>query len=409
MEMPRKAAWGKMKRILLSEYARSEPVELARDELAGLQGVAPAIRVEPSPESEDLYVLTPDSHVGVIRLGRLTLEIRPKLPIDRFFFILSYAVDPSLWRDELVEFSPEDTVLEAVAPAFCRLVARATYRGLLHGYRTEEDALPLVRGRIRFNDQIRQRHGRLLPVEIRFDEFTEDINENRILLAALHCLGRLPLRSAAVRRGLHEIAAAFHAVTPIKYGQQHIPSVSISRLNRHYEPAINLARLIIQCGSPELGGAGVAGTCFLVDMNEVFEMFVHRALKEALHLTDAEFPRGASGLRLDEAGAVRLEPDLSWWREGRCRFVGDAKYKKVNVQGVKHPDLYQLLAYLTGADLPAGVLVYAAGEGEPAQHVVRHSDKMLIVESLDLAGAPDSILQQISQLAGRIRELSLTA
>ena len=30
-------------------------------------------------------------------------------------------------------------------------------------------------------------------------------------------------------------------------------------------------------------------------------------------------------------------------------LVGDLKYKRVNVEGVKHPDLYQLLAYATAA------------------------------------------------------------
>ena len=381
-----------MRRILLSEYKPSEPVDLSREELASLQRFGSKVRVEPSPMAGDCYILTPGSHVGVVRFGGTTVEIRPKLPIDRFFFILSYAVDPSLWQRDVVDFSPDDSVLEAVAPAFCQLVARATYRGLLHGYQTQEEALPLVRGQIRFGEQIQRRYGLALPVELRFDEFTEDIAENRILLAALHRLSRLPLRSALVRRGLHEISAALHAVSLQRFGPHDIPAVSFSRLNRHYEPAINLATLILKWTSLELGGDSAAGTSFLLDMNEVFEIFVHRALREALHLTAAEFPRGVGGFRLDDAGHIKMKPDLSWWHGGTCRFVGDVKYKDVTGDRVKHHDLYQLLAYTTSADLPAGLLIYAAGEG--------------IVESLDLAAPPPQILHQIALLASEVKSLA---
>ncbi len=48
---------------------------------------------------------------------------------------------------------------------------------------------------------------------------------------------------------------------------------------------------------------------------------------------------------LDESSKIRLRPDISWWQGTDCVFVGDAKYKKINVAGIKHADLYQLLAY----------------------------------------------------------------
>ena len=59
-----------------------------------------------------------------------------------------------------------------------------------------------VRGRIRFDDQVRRRFGILLPVEVRFDDFTEDILENRLLKAALAVLGTLRLRSESSRQSL---------------------------------------------------------------------------------------------------------------------------------------------------------------------------------------------------------------
>jgi 5-methylcytosine-specific restriction enzyme subunit McrC len=350
--------------------------------------------------------LVADSHVGVIRLPGTVIEVQPKLPMDRFFFLLSYAVDPSRWRKEHAPFAADQSVLEAVAPAFCNLVSEATYRGLLHGYRTEEQALPTVRGQIRFGDQVRRHQDFMLPVELRYDEYTEDILENRLLLAALHRIGRLPLRSMAVRRALNEISAAFHAVTLPRISPSSIPQVRFDRLNRHYEPALRLAMLILKWSSLELGGAAATGTSFLIDMNELFELFLYRALREALHLSESEFRLGATGLWLDEARQVRLLPDLSWWRGGRCCFVGDAKYKKDNGGNSHNADLYQMLAYLTASGLSSGMLVYAEGDGSHVQHVVQNAGKQIIVESLDLAAQPDKLLRQVQSLGAMICQMA---
>ena len=89
-----------------------------------------------------------------------------------------------------------------LALALASQARRAFSRGLLHGYRTEEEALHTVRGRIRFDEQIRRRFGVPLPVEVRYDEFTDDILENRLVMAAAHRLGGMRLRSQRRRAGV---------------------------------------------------------------------------------------------------------------------------------------------------------------------------------------------------------------
>lgn len=86
--------------------------------------------------------------------------------------------------------------------------------------------------------------------------------------------------------------------------------------------------------------------------------------------------------------------------------MGDVKYKRVNAQGIKHPDLYQLLAYTVAANLESGLLIYAAGEGEPAQHTIPAVNKTLHIETLNLAGSIDAIRGQINRLAERVRALA---
>jgi 5-methylcytosine-specific restriction enzyme subunit McrC len=170
---------------------------------------------------------------------------------------------------------------------------------------------------------------------------------------------------------------------------------------------VELARLILRTAAFELRHGPVQGSAFLVDLNRVFEDFVVVALRDALGVTEVAFPQGAAGkgMTLDRGGAITLKPDLSWWEGRRCLFVGDVKYKRAGSAGGQQADLYQILAYAVAADLPGGLLVYAAGEGEPARHDVRHAGKCLEVVSVDLDRPPPALLDEVRAISGRIRTL----
>jgi 5-methylcytosine-specific restriction enzyme subunit McrC len=265
-----------------------------------------------------------------------------------------------------------------------------------------------VRGRIRFDDQVRRRFGILLPVEVRFDEFTEDILENRLLKAALAALGNLRLRSESSRQSLRRFNHVLDLVSLQTFAPQNIPRVNYTRLNEHYRGAVEWARLILRFAAAEVRHGKALGTTVLFNMNDVFEDFVRVALGEELGLTVRDFPSGGDcpSLVLDRAHRIALEPDLSWWSGKSCRFIGDVKYKAVNVAGIKHPDLYQLLAYVTASGLPSGLLVYAAGEGKPADHDIALASKLLHVRSLELAGDLAALRAEVRQVAALVRTLA---
>ncbi|MCA1707459.1 MAG: McrC family protein [Actinobacteria bacterium] len=229
-----------------------------------------------------------------------------------------------------------------------------------------------MRGRIRFADQLRARPGLALPVELQYDDFTVDILENRLLRAAVERLLRLPLRHESSRRDLRELHSSLATVTPVHYRPGRVPEPTWTRLNGRYRPAVDLARLILDNSSLDLKSGSMTATSVLFNMATVFENFVVIALREALRATPRTFPQGASGrrLRLDNEGDITLEPDLSWWQNDRCVFVGDCKYKRAKVEGIPNADLYQLLAYTTALDLPDGLLIYAAGEYPAGTHSV---------------------------------------
>ena len=377
---------------------------LGEAELAALS----AVRIGVTPLGGASYELRPSSHVGALRVGETSIVVRPKIEAARAMFLISYAIDPRHWREDDTALERDADVPDAIAAAFARETRRAIGRGLLRGYRREEDALHGVRGRVRFADQLRRRPGVLLPVEVAFDEFTADVEENRLLHAALRLLARMPLRSEDARRELRALLPRFEGVAAPPYRQGGAPDIAWTRLNAHYRRAAALARLVVEWSSLELRGGETAAAAFLIDMNDVFERFVRTALREALGLSEAAWPEPDGvkrrRLALDEAGRIRLEPDLLWLDGGAPVFAGDAKYKRTEGDAAaRHGDIYQMLAYCTAAGLPSGLLVYAEGEDEPARHAVRRAGVTIEVDALALGGEPDAILASVARLARGIK------
>lgn len=150
----------------------------------------------------------------------------------------------------------------------------------------------------------------------------------------------------------------------------------------------------------------MSASAFLVDMNRAFEDLVIVAVRDTLGLSPSVLVQGAAGRRLymDEAERVPLKPDISIWDGPRCVFVGDAKYKRIEHEGFRNSDIYQMTAYAIATGLPGGVLVYAAGEGEPFTHRIVNVAKEIEVFTLDLSGEPAAVLQQISMLADRLAQ-----
>ena len=389
-------------RIDLTEHetSRHSLSTAERDTLLG-EAKSLDLAIAPVIGTDGVYSLRPGSTVGAVEVGDLSVLIQPKIGIPKLLSLACYAQSKFKPRGELFDFEREHALPDVLARALSAAAHRAFSRGLLHGYRTEEEALYTVRGRIRFAEQIRRRFGVPLPVEVRYDEFTDDILENRLVRAATRRLGAMPLRSGEARRGLGWTAGMLDNVSPVEFPRHSVPEVDFDRLNEHYREVVALSRLVLRHSAFESGRGQVRASGFLMDMNKVFQEFVTVALREAIGLSESVF-RERQVDSLDVDGRVHLKPDLTWWLGGRCVFVGDAKYKNVTGEKIPNVDLYQMLAYVTALDLPGGLLVYAKGEADTADHRVRHSGKRLEVAALDLSGEFDDVLAGVDRLADKV-------
>ncbi len=400
-----------MRQINLREYEPSEH-RLSTDERSTLQLLNAgkenlSLDIQQVIGNNDTYRLTPGSIVGAMEAGNLSLLISPKIGIGQLLSLACYAIGKFRPQERDFDFGRDDEDLpDVLALALNAMARRAFARGLLHGYLRKEEALYTVRGRIRFDAQLRRRFNIPLPVEVRYNEFTEDIVANRLVKAAAYRLGGMGLRSPRARSGLAWVAGMLDNVSWKEFPANAVPEVRFDRLNEHYRGVVALSRLILRHSAFEAQRGEVRANGFLMDMNQVFQEFVTVALREELGASERTFGEdGIGGLDVDDR--IKLRPDLVWRDGGVCRFVGDAKYKNLTDRAVPEGDLYQLLAYVTAANLPWGMLIYAQWEGEAGtvKYTVRHCGKRLQVAALDLSGNLEGVLGRVKELADKIKAL----
>jgi 5-methylcytosine-specific restriction enzyme subunit McrC len=241
-----------------------------------------------------------------------------------------------------------------------------------------------------------------VPVEVSYDDFTEDILENRMLKTATLLLLRFPRVPAEARRRLQRVRAVLETVESLA-DWRGVKAPPITRLNQGYASALRLAELVLSAASLGEQGGHVRSTTFVFDMNKVFEDFVTAAFRESMRRYGGVVHDQVKPYSLDVEEHLKLKPDLSWWGSGSCLAVLDAKYKAIDDGLMRHDDAYQMLAYCVAYGLPRGYLVYAKDSGtDSRRHRLRNILCEVIVTAVDVERHPDEVLRQIDELADRV-------
>jgi len=396
------------RRIDLTENGPPETVAL--DDAVGLAVAGSAFVDARHLPGTRLWELRPLSKVGAVAVGGVEVHVAPKVPIDRVVFLLEYSLGSVGWQVPPVHVDVAPDLLLAVVEVFERAASRALQQGVLQGYRTVEETATVVRGRVLHAEQLRHRFGLPLPVDVRFDDFSVDTPENRLLRAAAGIARRLPGVSGGLRHRLLRLDAQLDGVTRVAPRSVLEPWYP-TRLNSRLLPALRLAEVIWRSSSFEAGDDDLAVSGFVIDMAKVFEDFVCTALGRALVGRAGGSVRTQDPWALDVAGAVGMKPDLVWYADddgaplpgrraaGRPTAVVDAKYKAEKPAGFPNADVYQMLAYCTRLGLPMGWLVYAKGNEAGATHEVVGAGIEVRARVLDLALPPSDLVAQVDALA----------
>lgn len=324
------------------------------------------------------------SWVGLVRLESAQIHVVPKLAGK--YVGLVRLLEWLAGLDELTDLESDPHIdirgnhlLDLVALLLVREVERVLQRGARSDYVMHEQALAVLRGRLLFDRQLRQR--RLGRLECRYDERSTDILDNSLLLAAVErCAtragqGAIRRRATRVRARLTQICDASDVSLPRR-------PILYDRLNAYYRQAHELAWLVLEGtqGLDDLYASGDSRSfAFLLDMNRLFERFIERVLQIAVSARGIRLSfqqRSGSVVRRADTGRTysQLIPDvLARANEPQVTWPIDAKYKRYSERRIDSSDIAQIFLYATalgvqtGERAPHALIVYPAESSQLEQ------------------------------------------
>ncbi len=253
----------------------------------------------------------------------------------------------------------------SLASLLANRVLDRSWKGFYHTYRTEDDQLPFVRGRVDIMQAASKPWS--LRLQCQYQDHTADIDDNRILTWTLWRI----LRSGYCKESaLAVVRKAYRAIQPVTelapYTAHDCPDCSdrvYQRLNHDYHPLHAICRFFLDNSGPTHTVGQSEMVPFLVNMEKLFELFVAKWL--AKNLPSPWALKEKDNIYLDSGSVYRFIPDLVIYdrRTGQARYILDTKYKVP--EQPSQSDISQVITYAHMKQSPEAVLIYPAQPMRP--------------------------------------------
>jgi 5-methylcytosine-specific restriction enzyme subunit McrC len=318
-----------------------------------------------------------NQHVGVIKVGSITIEILPKT---------DQSDSKAIWRDVLVQMLKESGELDvqSLSQASLRLrsnhildlyfelfIQEAEYllhTGLIKRYRKSEENGYALRGSLNFAKHIQ----RNVTHKERFyvNRQVYDINEplNRIIRKTINLLPSLCLSNHLLNRA-NGLKLNFPELDDISVSEKLFSNIKWDRKNERYKTCIHIARLILLNYHPDITTGYNDVLAILFDMNTLWEKFIFKRLKKAV--PQAVTIRSQESKHFWESKKIR--PDI-FMHLGDRKVILDTKWKLLRDGRPSDDDLKQMFTYNRYYNCNESILLYPS-IGQKSTTGTYHHDK----------------------------------
>ena len=324
----------------------------------------------PSPKTGGSWRLRAKGVVGYLPLGHeYGISILPKVPLRNLFGMLeyAYAVNIRLFDQNFTSDAFKDFYSRIAKILALRILDRGR-RGLYRSYIGQQEQLAYVTGQLNVTRMLTRPWD--LTFQCDYHEHTADIEDNQILGWTLHQIMLSGLCSSDVLPTVREAYRGFHGtVTERRFTAAVCSGRVYNRLNEDYRTLHGLCRFFLEHSGPSYQLGDRTMIPFIVDMAQVYEVFVQQWLASNLP--------AAYGLEAQKIHHLNRADDLSFridlviydQTDNKPVMVLDTKYKAASKP--RPDDLQQIIAYAQVMGCRHAALVYPIPLERP-QNIVSH-------------------------------------
>ncbi|WP_172200032.1 McrC family protein [Saccharibacillus qingshengii] len=261
------------------------------------------------------------------------------------------------------------TLLDIFIRMFAAEALLLVKRGLKSDYREHEENERFYKGKLQVSAHIRHNAVHRERFYIRYDEFSIDRPENRLIKTTIERLIRLT-SSSHLQKELRMLLEAFDDVPSCADPAREWDKVSMDRNMQEYRTVLDWCRIFLDNRSfTPLGGADRA-YALLFPMERIFERYIALLLKRRLAGSGVQVSTQDTAHKLfEEPARFPLRPDIVLRGAPSGTIVMDTKWKRLSGlygkdYGISQSDMYQMYAY--GKKYTAGkvILLYPRAHSE---------------------------------------------
>ncbi len=366
--------------IVIREWETFDYDCLSREQLRGLE----AANQRFGSEVFDFYrhCARAKSHVGVISAGGATVQILPKIHakedgVGYLLALLEYTRKLKIKADEIAKLaSAHGSFLEVWILHFATELNRLLRTNYKQKYIEIEERSSFLRGKLLVERDLDGSSVLSARYPCRYEIFTPDHLLNRTLKFCNSLLMR-QTRSPSNRMLLRRNDALLADVDDVPVLVRDLDRIHLDRLNREYEPILELCRLLLENSSLDLRAGRITQLSLVFDMNTLFEKFVAEFLrrnKESIFIGDSPVEKVETQQKLGTLfGKFEMKVDVVLHVAGKT-YLLDTKYKVLGDEkersGLSQSDFYQMYAYATAGErkYDGVILLYPRTERAAENH-----------------------------------------
>ena len=318
------------------------------------------------------------NYVGVLQIGKLTIEILPKADKD-----LNKNINfekKQAWRSFMLQMLKKcgfinvsslthadlklrnTSLLDIYINEFLKELNLLLRMGLRKKYRFVNSNTGSLKGRLLFQQQIT--HNLIHKEKFYTSHQTYDSNNlfNQILYKALSVLS--VISKPTFKDQINRLLIEFPELSDVRVNKTLFSNLKYNRNTQHYKRSIELAKLILLNFSPDIQSGSNNVIAILFDMNELWEKYIYTMLRKDQDVGNYSVSSQQS-LKFWET--KRIRPDIVYEKEidgEKQKFVIDTKWKLIDSNKPGDNDLKQMYAYNMYWDSVKSILLYPKSNQE---------------------------------------------